>query len=169
MVELTNWAEQANGSVLVRLGDTMVLATAVMSPHTREGADYFPLSVEYEEKFSAAGKILGSRFIKRETRPSEEAVLAGRLIDRSVRPRFDMRMRNEVQVVITVLSIDEQNDPDVPALLAASLALSLSDIPWQGPIAGVRVAQKAGEELILNPSYQERGEAILDVIISRTG
>lgn len=167
-VELTNWAEQANGSVVVRLGDTMVLATAVMSPHTREGADYFPLSVEYEEKFSAAGKILGSRFIKRETRPSEEAVLAGRLIDRSIRPRFDMRMRNEVQIVITVLSIDEQNDPDVPALLAASLALSLSNIPWQGPIAGVRVAQKDNGELVLNPFYQERIGAKLDVIISGT-
>jgi len=168
LIELTNWAEQANGSVLVRLGDTLVLATAVMSSNAREGIDYFPLMVEYEEKFYAAGKILGSRFIKRETRPSEEAVLAGRLIDRSIRPRFDMQMRNEVQIVITVLSVDDQNDPDVPALLAASLALSLSDIPWQGPIAGVRVAKKKDGEFILNPLYQEREETVLDVIISGT-
>ncbi|TSC78334.1 MAG: polyribonucleotide nucleotidyltransferase [Parcubacteria group bacterium Gr01-1014_33] len=166
-VELTNWAEQANGSVLVRLGDTMVLATAVMARTPREGGDYFPLMVDYEEKFYATGKILGSRFIKRETRPSEEATLVSRLIDRSIRPRFDMRMRNEVQVVITVLSIDDQNDPDVPSLFAASLALSLSDIPWQGPVAGVRIGKKEGKE-ILNPAYPEREGSALDVIVSGT-
>jgi len=166
-VELNNWAEQAAGSVLVRLGDTMVLATAVMSKNFREGGDFFPLTVDYEEKFYAAGKILGSRFVKRETRPSEEAILVARAVDRSIRPRFEMRMRNEVQVIVTTLSIDDQNDPDVPALLASSLALSLSDIPWNGPIAGVRVAKKAGE-LILNPIYKEREEADLDVLISGT-
>ena len=143
-VELNNWADQAHGSVLVRLGDTIVLATAVMSPHPREGGgDFFPLSVDYEEKFYATGKILGSRFMKRESRPSEEAILVSRLIDRSIRPRFDMRIRNEVQVIITVLSIDDENDPDVPALLVASLALSLSDNPLAGPIAGVRVSHPA--------------------------
>ncbi len=173
-VELNNWAEQAHGSVLVRVGDTVVLATAVMNPHPREGGDFFPLSVDYEEKFYATGKILGSRFVKRETRPSEEAILVSRLIDRSIRPRFDLRVRNEVQVVITVLSIDENNDPDVPALLGASLALSLSDIPWQGPIAGIRVgkplatAAGAKTELVLNPTYTEREGADLDVIISGT-
>ncbi len=166
-VDLTNWAEQANGSVLVRIGDTMILATAVMSPGAREGGDFFPLTVEYEERFYATGKILGSRFIKRETRPSEEATLAARLIDRSIRPRFDMRMRNEVQVVITVLSIDEQNDPDIAALLGASLALSLSHIPWNGPIAGVRVGKKEGM-LITNPVSQEREGGVCDAIISGT-
>jgi len=146
-----------------------------MSAHPREGGgDFFPLSVDYEEKFYATGKILGSRFIKRETRPSEDAILTSRLIDRSIRPRFDMRVRHDVQVIITVLSIDEQNDPDVPALLGASLALSLSDIPWQGPIAGVRVGKKTptnGEkqELLLNPTYEERLIHDLDVIISATG
>ena len=156
MIELTNWAEQANGSVLVRLGDTIVLGTAVMSPFAREGGgDFFPLTVDYEEKFYAAGKILGSGFVKRETRPSEEAILVDRMIDRTIRPRFDMRTRNEVQVIITVLSVDETNDPDIPALLAASLALSLSDIPWQGPIAGLRVGRVEGN-FILNPSYEER-------------
>ena len=166
-VELTNWAEQASGSVLVRLGDTVILATAVMG-EIREGLDYFPLSVEYEEKYYATGKILGSRFVKRETRPSDEAILAGRVIDRSIRPRFNSRMRNEVQVVVTVLSVDGENDPDIPALLAASLALSLSDIPWQGPIAGIRVV-KRGNEFILNPNYQEREMSDLEIIISGTG
>ncbi|MDP3778494.1 MAG: polyribonucleotide nucleotidyltransferase [bacterium] len=174
-VELNNWADQAHGSVLVRLGDTVVLVTAVMSAHPREGGgDFFPLSVDYEEKFYATGKILGSRFIKRETRPSEDAILTSRLIDRSIRPRFDMRVRNDVQVIITVLSIDDQNDPDVPALLGASLALSLSDIPWQGPIASVRVGKKTSvdgekQELMLNPFYEDRVTHDLDVIISATG
>lgn len=168
-VELNNWAEQASGSVLVRLGDTLVLATAVMSAHPREGGgDFFPLTVEYEEKFYATGKILGSRFIKRETRPSEEAVLAGRFIDRSVRPLFNHRIRNEVQVVVTVLSIDDQNDPDVLGLLAASLALGISNIPWNGPIAGVRIGIKDGAK-ILNPVTDERNDSRLDMIVSGTG
>lgn len=167
IVELNNWAEQANGSVLVRIGDTMVLATAVMNPAARQGGDFFPLTVDYEEKFYAAGKILGSRFVKRETRPSEEAILADRLIDRSIRPRFDMRIRNEVQVIITILSVDGENDPDISAMLASSLALALSDIPWNGPIAGVRVG-KIGEKLIINPSYEEREKTDLDVVISGT-
>lgn len=167
IIELNNWAEQANGSVLVRLGDTLILATAVMSKLPREGGDFFPLTVDYEEKFYAAGKILGSRFVKRETRPSEEAILVDRAIDRSLRPRFDIRMRNEVQVVVTALSIDDQNDPDIPAILASSLALLLSDIPWDGPIAGVRVGVKDGA-YILNPLYQERAETNLDLLISGT-
>lgn len=166
-VELNNWAEQASGSVLVRLGDTIVLATAVMNKIPKEGGDFFPLTVDYEEKFYATGKILGSRFVKRETRPSEEAILIDRLIDRSIRPRFDMRMRNETQVVVTVLSIDDQNDPDVPSILAASMALGLSDIPWQGPIAAIRVGEKDGQ-FILNPLYEERDGFNLDLVISGT-
>ncbi|MDZ4285823.1 MAG: polyribonucleotide nucleotidyltransferase [Candidatus Sungbacteria bacterium] len=174
-VELTNWANQAHGSVLVRLGDTVVLCTAVMNAHAREGGgDFFPLTVDYEEKFYASGKILGSRFVKRETRPSEEAILVSRLIDRSIRPRFDMRIRNEVQIITTVLSIDDKNDPDVLSLLGASLALSLSDIPWAGPVAGVRVGKRTKKEgepesgLILNPYYEDRENHDLDVIISGT-
>jgi len=166
-ITINDWAEQASGSVLVRVGDTTVLVTAVMSPSPREGGDFFPLTVEYEEKYYATGKILGSRFIKRETRPTEEAVLAARAIDRSIRPRFDMRQRHEVQIVASILSIDEKNDPDVAALLGASLALSLSDIPWQGPIAGVRVARKDGA-LILNPSFEERSAGDMDVMVSGT-
>ncbi|MBI4137887.1 MAG: polyribonucleotide nucleotidyltransferase [Candidatus Sungbacteria bacterium] len=167
IIELTDWAEQAHGSVVVRLGDTVVLACAVMSPSGREGIDFFPLTVEYEEKYYATGKILGSRFIKRETRPSEEAVLAGRMIDRTIRPRFDQRMRNEVQIVITVLSVDNENDPDIPAMLGVSLALSLSDIPWNGPIAGVRVARK-NAEFIANPLYAEREASDMDFLIAGT-
>lgn len=163
-VELNNWAEQASGSVLVRLGDTIVLATAVISPKAREGTDFFPLTVDYEEKYYATGKILGSRFIKRETRPTEEAILVMRLVDRTIRPRFNLGMRNDVQVVITALSVDGENDPDILAILAASLALGLSDIPWDGPVAGVRVGRQDGN-FILNPTYIER-EGGLDVAIS---
>ncbi len=166
-VTLTNWAEQASGSVLVRLGDTTVLATATLGV-TRESGDFFPLTVEYEERFYAAGKILGSRFIKRESRPSEEATLAARMIDRAIRPRFDMRQRQEVQVVVTVLSIDEENDPDIPALIGSSLALSLSDIPWKGPIAGIRVG-KTETGFVANPSYQEREAGNLDLALAGTG
>ncbi len=166
-VELTPLAAQANGRVLVRLGDTTVLVTAVMSPNAREGGDFFPLTVDYEEKFYAAGKILGSRFVKRETRPSEEAILTDRLIDRTIRPRFDLRMRNEVQVVATVLSLDEANDPDIAAIIGASLALSLSDIPWSGPVAGVRIGRANGQWLI-NPSFEERASSELDLVASGT-
>jgi len=166
-VELNNWAQQASGSVLVRLGDTLVLATAVASPKAREGTDFFPLTVDYEEKYYAAGKILGSRFIKRETRPSDEAILVMRLVDRTIRPRFSMGMRNDVQVVITALSVDGENDPDILAILGASLALGISDIPWDGPVAGVRVG-KRGESFILNPTYNDRESANLDVAISGT-
>ena len=166
-VELSDIAEQAHGRVLVRYGDTLVLATVVMNKKPREGGNYFPLMVDYEEKFYAAGKILGSRFIKRETRPSEEAILVARLIDRSIRPRFDLRIRNDVQVIVTVLSIDEKNDPDVPSLLAASLALSLSPIPWAGPIAGVRVGKIDGK-FIINPTFEERQASVLDCIVSGT-
>ncbi len=165
--ELTALAGQAAGSVIVRLGDTMVLVTAVMSKDPREGGDYFPLNVEYEEKFYAAGKIFGSRFVKRETRPSEEAVLSGRLIDRTIRPRFDLRMRNEVQIVATILSLDDQNDSDIPALLGASLALSISDIPWNGPVAGVRIGKVNGE-FVVNPTFEERKTAALDMVVSGT-
>ncbi len=166
-VELNNWAEQASGSALVRLGDTVVFATATMSPQAREGVDFFPLTVDYEEKFYAAGKILGSRFIKRETRPSEEAILVMRMIDRTIRPRFDHRMRNEVQLVVTALAIDGENDPDIPAVLASSLALSLSEIPWNGPVAAVRVGRCDGK-FILNPLKKELELSDCDIVISGT-
>jgi polyribonucleotide nucleotidyltransferase len=160
-------AKQANGSVLAKLGDTVVLATAVMG-RTKEGMDYFPLMVDYEERLYAAGKIKGSRFIKREGRATDEAILSGRLIDRSIRPLFPDGMRNEVQVVATILSVDEVNDPDILAINAASAALSISNIPFEGPIAAVRVG-RAGGELIINPSYDQRKTGDLDLVVSGTG
>ena len=126
-------ALQADGSVLAKLGDTVVLATAVMSKGLREGMDYFPLLVDYEERLYAAGKIKGSRWIKREGRPSDEAVLTSRLVDRCIRPLFPKDLKNEVQIILTVLSFDAENDSDVVGLIAASAALAISNIPWQGP------------------------------------
>ena len=138
-IKISRLAERTNASVLAQMGETVVLVTCVMSEKPREGIDFLPLSVEYEEKFYAAGKIKGSRFIKREGRPSDEAILTGRLIDRALRPLFEQKIRREIQIVSTVLSFDAENDPDIVALIASSLALSISDIPWLGQIAGLRV------------------------------
>ncbi len=166
-VEIGRLANQTSASVVVQYGDTVILGTAVVSKTVREGIDYFPLTVDYEERLYAAGKIKGSRFIKREGRPTDEAVLSGRLIDRSIRPLFDERMRNDVQVVLTILSFDNENDSDIPSLIAASLALSLSEIPWEGPIAGARVG-RIGGEWVLNPSYEAREKSDLDLVVAGT-
>jgi len=162
--EFSDLTEQANGSVVVKYGDTAIMATAVMSENKREGLDYFPLTVDYEEKFYAAGRILGGRFMRREGRPSEEAVLNGRMIDRTLRPLFDKRTRNEIQIVTTTLSVDEENDPDIPAIIASSLALATSDIPWNGPIGAVRIG-RISDKLIINPTYEERKQSDLDLVI----
>ncbi|MFN7088901.1 MAG: polyribonucleotide nucleotidyltransferase, partial [Candidatus Paceibacteria bacterium] len=166
LIEIGRLAGQANGSCRIQYGETTVLVTATMSSRRKE-VDYFPLSVEYEEKYSAAGKIKGSKWIKRETRPSDEAILSARLIDRSIRPRFDHNIRNEVQVIATILSFDGVNDPDIPALFGASLALMISDIPFDGPVAGVRVS-RIGGKLVFNPSYQERETGDFDIVVSGT-
>ncbi len=165
IAEFTDLAEQAHGSVILRYGNTAVLATAVMSERTRDDIDYFPLSVEYEERFYAAGAILGSRFVRREGRPTDEAILSGRVVDRTIRPLFDHNLRNETQVVITVLSIDE-DDPDQLAVNAASLALATSDIPWKGPVCAVRIGKKTDGSVVINPTYLERqsGEMTFDVL-----
>ena len=165
-------AGQANGSCVVQYGETTVLATAVLGEEEKE-LDYFPLSVDYEEKFYAAGRIKGSRFIKRETRPPDEAILTGRLIDRSIRPFFNEESRRAVQVILTVLSVDQENDPDIVALWGAAIALSISDIAWDGPISGVRVSRtpvESGKEgkWILNPSYEDREKSDLEVIVCGT-
>jgi len=164
-VEVGKLALQTNSSCLVRYGDTVILATANMSRSTRDGIDFFPLMVNFEEKLYAAGKIKGSRFIKREGRPTEDAVLSGRLIDRAIRPLFDDRMRNDVQVILTALSYDMENDPQVPAFVAASLALSISPIPWKGNLAGARVGRVDGK-LILNPSLAERAQSDFDIVVA---
>ncbi|NTU69350.1 polyribonucleotide nucleotidyltransferase, partial [bacterium] len=159
------FAEQANGSVFAQMGETVVMANATMSANEREGLDYFPLMVEYEEKMYAAGKILGSRFIKREGRPSEAAVLTGRLVDRSIRPLFDDSLRKDIQVIVTVLSIDQENDPDVLAVLAASAALAISDIPFEGPACAIRVA-KANGKMLTNPTVNERENDEFESVVS---
>ena len=167
IVELPQLATQANGEALVRLGDTVVLVTVVMASTPREGVDFFPLMVEFEEKYYAAGALRSSRFMKREAKPSDEAMISGRLVDRTIRPRFPKGMRNEVQVVATTLSYDGENDPDVLAIIGASTALLTSDIPWEGPIAGVRVADVEGE-LVLNPIETERRKAKFELIVAGT-
>jgi polyribonucleotide nucleotidyltransferase len=167
-VETGLLAKQASGAVTVRYGDTVVLATAVMSKGASRISGYFPLMVDFEERYYAAGKIKGSRFIKREGRPSDDAVLTGRVVDRTIRPLFNSRMRNEVQVIITVLSIDGENDPDTLSVIAASAALAISNIPWNGPVAAVRVGQSANGEFILNPVNGELAESKLDLVIAGT-
>src|SRR3989344_6215785 len=166
VVEFGRLGGQANGSCRVQYGETTVLVNATMSA-SEKPVDYLPLQVEYEEKYYAAGKIKGSKWIKREGRPSEEAILAGRLIDRPLRPRFDHNIRNEIQVVATVLSFDGVNDPDIPALFGASLALMISDIPFNGPVAGVRVGRTDGK-LVINPTYTERASSDFDVVVAGT-
>ncbi len=161
IAEFTNLADQAHGSVIVRYGNTTVLATVVMSKNRKEGGGFFPLTVDYEERFYAAGQILGSRFMRREGRPSDEAILSGRIIDRTIRPLFDQRMRHEVQVVVTVLSIDK-DEPDMLAVNAASLALATSHIPWAGPVSAVRVSRQNGKWITL-PSYKgEDGVSVVE-------
>lgn len=159
-------ATKANASVLASLGETVVLAT-VVSKEASPDVDFFPLAVDYEERLYAGGKISTSRFIKREGRPSEEAVLTARLIDRSIRPLFPKDYQAEVQVVITVLSVDQENDPDIVSLNAASCALSISDIPWNGPLAGVRVGRQNGG-FILNPTDEENTFSSLDLVLATT-
>ena len=161
-------AGQADGAVTLQYGDTVVLATATMSEERKEGQDWFPLFVDYEERFYAGGKIKGSRFIKREGRPSDRAILAGRVVDRTIRPLFDARMRNEVQVVVTVLSIDNENNPAVLAVTAASLALGLSDIPWNGPVAAVQVG-RFSDNFVLNPKVDDLEKSELDLVVSSNG
>ncbi|MDZ4230002.1 MAG: polyribonucleotide nucleotidyltransferase, partial [Candidatus Veblenbacteria bacterium] len=167
IVEVGKLAPQAHGACTVRYGDTVVLATVVQAVAPREGIDYFPLLVDYEERLYAAGKIKGSRFIKREGRPTDEATLTARLIDRSLRPLFKDTERRDVQVVVTVLSVDQENDADVPALLGASLALAMSPVAWNGPVGAVRVG-RVGGEWVLNPSYEARTKSDLDVYVSAT-
>ncbi len=164
--EIGRLAQQATQSVWCQYGDTVALATVVLG-QVKEGQDYFPLQVDFEERLYAAGRIKGSRFIKREGRASDEAILTGRLIDRSIRPLFNKDLKNELQVVITILSVDQENDSDVPALLATSAALALSDIPWDGPIAGIRIG-RIENEFVLNPTYEARIKSDLDLFVAGT-
>ena len=152
--EFNDLTTHADGSVMISVGETVVLVTAV-SGKDNPGLSYFPLSVEFEEKFYAAGEILGSRFVRREGRPSDEAVLSARIVDRTIRPLFSPHLRREIQVVVTVLAIGE-DDPDVLAVIGASLALATSPIPWNGPVGATRLGLRADGEVVVNPTYPER-------------
>ncbi|OGE37259.1 polyribonucleotide nucleotidyltransferase, partial [Candidatus Daviesbacteria bacterium RIFCSPHIGHO2_02_FULL_39_8] len=164
-LETGKLALQADASVVVSWGETVILATVATQPLT-EDIGYFPLSVEYVEKHYAGGRISSSRFIKRETRPTDEAVLTGRLIDRSIRPLFPKDFKgHEVQVMLTVLSIDQMNDPDIVGLIGASAALSISSVPWNGPLAGVRVGEREGS-LIINPTMDQIEHLNMDLMVA---
>ena len=163
-IEQGKMAKQANGAVLVRYGDTVVLVTATASSAPREGVDFFPLTVDYEEKMYAAGKIPGG-FIKREGRPSNDAVLCARLIDRPIRPLFPDGFRNDVQIVATVLCVEQDNPPEIAAMIGASCALTVSDIPFMGPIAGVRVGYVDGA-FVINPTEEQRAASELNLTVA---
>lgn len=167
-LSLTNWAMQSSGSVLAQYGDTVVLATVTQGENPRSGIDYFPLMVDYDERFYAGGKIGGSRFVRREGKPSDQAILTARMIDRSLRPLFNDAERRDIQVVITVLSFDKENDPDVLSLVAASAALTISPIAFNGPVGAIRLGRMDGK-LVLNPTYQERAQSDFDIILAGIG
>ncbi len=165
-IETGRYARQANGSVMVRYGDTMVLVTAVASTEVKADQDFFPLQVEYREKTSAAGKFPGG-FIKREGRPTEKEILSSRLIDRPIRPLFPENFMNETQVIAFVLSYDGQNDADVLSAVGASAALAISDIPFDGPIAEVRIGRINGQ-LVVNPTHLEIEQSDLELVVAGT-
>ncbi|MBN1399106.1 MAG: polyribonucleotide nucleotidyltransferase, partial [Bacteroidetes bacterium] len=165
-LETGRFAKQAHGAVMVRYGDTMVLATAVSEYEPKEGRDFFPLQVEYREKTAAAGKIPGG-FFKREGRPTEKEILSSRLIDRPIRPMFPKGYMNETQILVTVYSSDMEHDGDILGACATSAALMISDIPFDGPIGEVRIGRIAGK-YILNPTFKELEESDLDVTVAGT-
>ncbi|NMB45593.1 MAG: polyribonucleotide nucleotidyltransferase [Firmicutes bacterium] len=166
VVETGALAQQANGSVLMRYGDTVVLVTATMSREPREGIDFFPLLVDYEERMYAVGKVPGG-WGRREGRPGEAAVLAARMIDRPLRPLFPEGMRNDVQIVATILSVDQDNAPDITAMVGASTALSISDIPFEGPIGGVIVGRVDGQ-FVINPTLAQQEKSDLYLVVAGT-
>lgn len=166
IIEYGKMAKQANASVLVRFGDTVVLVTAVMAPQAREGIDFFPLLVDYEERLYAVGKIPGG-FIKREGRPAESAVLAARMIDRPIRPLFPEGFRNDVQVTTTVLSVDPDNEPGLAAMIGASAALHISEIPFAGPIGGLKVGRIEGQ-FVINPTVSQMEKTDLQLVVAGT-
>lgn len=166
VIETGYFAWQANGAVIIRVGDTMILAAATMAKEVREGIDFFPLSVDFEERLYAAGRIPGS-FHRREGRPSENAILTARLVDRSLRPLFPKDLRNDVQVILTSLSADPEYHLDIPSIIAASAALTISDIPWFGPVGAVRVGYIDGQ-FVINPTVSQMEHSRLDLRLAGT-
>src|SRR5262250_1771017 len=165
-LETGHLAKQAQGSAVVRQGDNVVIGTACCAPKEREGIDFFPLTVDYREYTYAGGRIPGG-FIKREGRPSEREILTCRQIDRPIRPLFPEGFRNETQVISLVLSADTENDPDVLAINAASCALTLSDIPFHGPVGAVRVGI-VDDQLVVNPTYAQMAQSLLNIMVVGT-
>ncbi|HWQ69694.1 MAG TPA: polyribonucleotide nucleotidyltransferase, partial [Patescibacteria group bacterium] len=165
-IEAGRVARQADGAVLVRYGDTVVLVTVVASKQMRQGIDFFPLTVDYQERAYAAGKIPGG-FFKREGKPHDKETLTSRLIDRPLRPLFPDGYRQDVQIIATVLSADQENDPDVLAVLGASAALTIAPIPFLGPIGAVRVG-RVGGKLLLNPTYAQMEGSDIDMVVAGT-
>ena len=166
VIETGKMAQLANGSCLVRYGDTVVLCTATASAKPRDGIDFFPLSVDYEEKLYSVGKIPGS-FMKREGKPSEKAILTSRVIDRPIRPLFPSDLRNDVSVVTTVMSVEQDNPPEVAAMIGASIAISISDIPFAGPIGGVWIGL-VDDEFVINPTVEQREKSLMHVTVAGT-
>src|SRR5438067_4602654 len=165
-LETGRLAGLAGGAVRVRYGDTVLLCTATASDEPREGIDFYPLTVEFEEKMYAAGKMPGG-FIKRESRPTEQAILAARLTDRPIRPLFPKEWRNDVQIVCTVLSADQVNDPAICSIIGASAALMISNIPFAGPVAAVRMGY-INDEFVVNPTFSEMAYSKLDLVVAGT-
>ncbi|HBV51814.1 MAG TPA: polyribonucleotide nucleotidyltransferase, partial [Clostridiales bacterium] len=165
-VETGKMALLANGSALVRYGDTVVISTATASKEPREGIDFFPLSVDYEEKLYSVGKIPGG-FIKREGKPSEKAILTSRVIDRPIRPLFPKDLRNDVVIINTVLSVDQDNSPEIAAMIGTSVALCISDIPFGGPIGGIVLGLVDGE-VVVNPTEAQRAKSEMYVTLAGT-
>lgn len=164
IVETGKMAKQANGAALIRYGDTVVLVASTASKEAKEGTDFFPLTVDYEEKMYSVGKMPGG-FLRREGRPGNSAILNARLIDRPIRPLFDKRCRNDVHVVATVLSVDYDNAPELCGMLGASVSLGISDIPWDGPIAGVRVGKVNGE-FVINPTQEQMEVSSMNITVA---
>lgn len=164
IVETGKMAKQANGAALIRYGDTVVLVASTASKEAKEGTDFFPLTVDYEEKMYSVGKMPGG-FLRREGRPGNSAILNARLIDRPIRPLFDKRCRNDVHVVATVLSVDYDNAPELCGMLGASVSLGISDIPWDGPIAGVRVGKVNGE-FVINPTQEQMEASSMNITVA---
>ncbi len=166
VVETGKTCELSNGSCWVRYGETVVMANVTASAKPREGVDFFPLSVDYEERLYSVGKIPGS-FMKREGKPTEKAILTSRVVDRPIRPLFPKDMRNDVSVVMTVLAVDPDNSPEIAGMIATSIAISISDIPWNGPIAGISVGL-VDDEIVLNPTLEQRAKNHLNLTVAGT-
>ena len=166
VVETGKMAQLTNGHCLVRYGDTVVMVNVTASRSPREGVDFFPLSVDYEEKLYSVGKIPGG-YVKREGKPSEKAILTSRVIDRPIRPLFPSDLRNDVSVVATVLSVEQDNPPEVAAMIGTSIALSISDVPWNGPIGGVWLGLVDGE-FVINPTVEQRAKSEMHVTVAGT-